>query len=721
MVDITPLKKRTVELKKYFFILVLYAIITILLTYPVALKIGGSVPGYLDVYNSIYVLWHTHLAVFTNQTSLTYNFLLFWPDGIPRLAFGSAYNQILAVLLLSFLSLPTTYTLIWISTFVIGAFGAYLLVEYLTHNSIAAFIAGLAFAFSPFHFAHAQGHLGATTIQWIPFCALFLMKMYQENNYKYSIIAGLFFILVGMSDLQYLVFVGIFVALLFLFELWTRGIREGPDRLDNFKNILKKYALFGLVAAVGILPFVIGDINIAISAANYLKPDPLEATIYSADILSFFIPSSLHTVFGAVTTPFYQNFTGMSWESTMYIGYTILFLSLYAVWKLRRQILVLFWLLSAVLFSLFSLGPILHINGKTIFTVFNTTTTIPLPYMILSRIIPFLDNSRTPGRLFVIATLAFAVLAGYGIDTLLKSRVTQNNVLSVVLCGLIIFEFLSVPYITSPVDQPAFYKNISSDNESYALLEIPATVNYSAGVKIEYYQTIHGKPIVGGQVARMPANARDFEENTPFVRELTSFEPPLNDIVNQSVYSVGNSVLQYYNIRYVILHKDFLTNEQLENAQTFIARCNPILPKVYEDDTLVVYAQNRTEPISSFMSLGLGWGGLEDWSGIPTRWIRINASIPMYSDNARVTWLNFTAMSFAKERPLSIVVNNETIGSYQIDPGYGHVSVPIRINKGMNSLEIVSPEGCERPNDIPSYNNTDTRCLSFALQDISIP
>ena len=251
---------------------------------------------------------------------------------------------------------------------------------------------------------------------------------------------------------------------------------------------------------------------------------------------------------GAVTAPIYHNFTGNISENTTYIGYTILLLSLYAVWKLRKQTLVMFWTVTAILFSLFSLGPILHVNGKTIFTVFNTTTTIPLPYMILSRIIPFLDNSRTPGRLFVIATLAFAVLAGYGIDTLLKSKVTQKNVLSVLLCGLIIFEFLSVPFMISSVDQPAFYKDISSDHEIFALLEIPATLNYVAGLKIEYYQTIHEKPIVGGQVARMPADAMNFEKNTPFIQELTYIKTPQNDIITQNVYAVGNSVrsvLQY--------------------------------------------------------------------------------------------------------------------------------------------------------------------------------
>jgi hypothetical protein len=702
-------------------VLLLYVAFTVILTYPVAFTIGTNVPGWGDAFQWMNTLWYTNYAMFHPEiTTLAYSNLIFYPTGIPIIPFTSAFNQIIALLLLPICQIQVIYSLLWLLTFILAAFGTYLLVRYLTQNNYAAFLAGIIFAYTPYHLVHAQGHMGATTIEWIPFCALFFMKVFHEGGIKNCILAGIFYILVAMSDLQYMIFMGIFIAGLFLYEhfvcLWKNKVVD----IETHKSILIKYLIVGIIAFSIILPLTITDIQVAVSGNNFLKPDPQEAVTYSTDLLSFFLPSVLHPLFGGLITPVYHNFTGNISENTTYIGYTVLFLSLYAAWKLRKQILVIFWMVTALLFSLFSLGPILHVNGKTIFTVFYTATTIPLPYTILSRIIPFLDNSRTPGRFFVIAALAFAVLAGYGADKLLTSWSTQKNVLCVLLCGLIIFEFLSVPCLISPADQPAFYKNISTDNATFAILEIPATMNYTAGVKIIYYQTIHGKPIVGGQDARMPANARDFEENTPFIRDLTYLETPKNDIINQSVYSVGNSVLRYYNIRYVVLHKDSLTNEQLETAQTLITHCNPVLPKVYEDDRLIVYEQNRTEPVSSFISLESGWQGLENWSGISSRWMSSNASILVFSDYARDTWLNFTAISFAKERPVSIIVNNETIGSYRISSNFGPISIPVRINKGINSFEISSSDGCERPVDNATYSNMDTRCLSIALQNLSI-
>ena len=140
---------------------------------------------------------------------------------------------------------------------------------------------------------------------------------------------------------------------------------------------------------------------------------------------------------------------------------------------------------------------------------------------------------------------------------------TQKKLIIVLfLGGLIIFEYLSVPFPTSTVDQPEFYQKIGKDPEQYALLEIPISTYYDAGVTIIYYQTLHKKPVVGGQAGRTPADARDFEMSTPFVHELTFIQPLSKDIIQQNVSGLGNSVLSHYNIRYIILHTKYLTADQ---------------------------------------------------------------------------------------------------------------------------------------------------------------
>jgi hypothetical protein len=235
VIRITDLKKVISKLqnlsnaKKAGIVFAIYALLTALLTYPVVFKVGTHIPGGGDAFQWMFSLWYSGYALMhPDVTTLTHNNLLFYPDGISTMPFPSAFNQLLYLLMSPVLELHVIYTILWLLTFAIGAFGAYLLVKHLTGNDYAAFISGIVFAFTPYHFVHALGHLGATTIEWIPFCALYLMKTFREGGTRNSILAGVFFILVGMSDLQYMVFMGLFAMLLCLYELyWLLANEKG--------------------------------------------------------------------------------------------------------------------------------------------------------------------------------------------------------------------------------------------------------------------------------------------------------------------------------------------------------------------------------------------------------------------------------------------------------------------------------------------------------------
>lgn len=704
------------------FVIILYNILTILLTYPVAFKISTHIPGGGDAWQWMRVLWYTKIAIFhPDITSLYYDHLLFYPNGVPGTAFPSAFSQFVYIVLSPIFELHVIYTILWLNTFILGALGTYLLVKYLTNNPYAAFVSGLAFSFTPYHMVHAQGHFGATSIQWIPFCALFLMKVYREGGRRNGVVAGVFFILVAMSDMQYMMFTGIFVALLVIYELFTE-LKKNNDYFYVIEYIASKYIVFLVVVTIGILPLFINEIAVASSEQNFLKPNTKEVVTYSTDLLSFFLPSIGHPLFGDLVRPIYNNFSGNATEHTTFIGYTVLILSVFIFLTGRKQELPRFWLLTALLFSLFSLGPILSINGKTAFTAFNVV--IPLPHLILYYLIPFLENCRTTGRFFVIAALAFAVLAGYGISKILDKRAQKTVIITIILCALIIFEFLAVPFPVSYVDKPEIYKKISSDQENYAILEIPpASLNYGAAVKFAYYQTIHGKPLVGNHYARIPSDARQFEMNTPLVSELTYINKNRRDILIQDSLDVGLSVLNYYDIRYIILHEDYLSKEQFADANEILNNSLHLNPVYYSADSLIVY-EIPNAPIRPFMILsGNCWHGLEDWSGTPTRWMENNATLMIYSNDRSISDLSFNARSFQRPRTLEIYVNDHPQHIYAEIPNNRHatVNVPrINLNKGVNIVRFHVPEGCEKPADIPELNNPDRRCLSVAVQDIQI-
>lgn len=708
--------KRISGAKKTWGVLVSYILLTVVFTYPVAFRIGSEIPGEGDAYYWMYSFWYTAYALaHPDLTTLTYNAMIFYPSGIPTIPFPSAFNQFLYLLMAPFLELPVIYTLLWLLTFILSAFGTYLLVKYLTESRPAAFISGIVFAFAPYHFVHALGHFGAISIEWIPFCALYLMKTFREGGRKNSILAGIFFVLVAMSDPQYLVFMGVFVLLLCLYELYLIHADEHLTITATIEKVFRKYLPFGLVSLGGVLPLTINDILVATSGSNFLKPDPREAVKYATDLLSFFLPSPLHPVFGSVVAPIYANFSGNITEHTTYIGYAVLLLAIFASLKGRASREVQFWLLSAVSFSVLSLGPLLSISGETEFSAFNTT--VPLPYLVLYYLIPFLDNCRTTGRFYVIAALAFAVLAGYGLAEILKRRSRTKDILVVLIAGAILFEYMCVPFPMSPADQPEFYKEIAKDQERYALLEIPATTDYGAGIKIEYYQTIHGKPIVGGQVARTPSGARSFEMNTPIIADLTYLQDT-TEIISENKSDIAGSVLTYYNIGYIVIHKTYLSTEEIDYLRAYLHEITTDGSRIHEDEDLIT-VQNPHEAAGTFPILETGWHDLENWTGTPTRWTDGNATMILYSEENTTATMTLTVRSFHLPRSLEILVNDHLLAETEVTTDFRSIGVPVTLVRGENVVRLHVPEGGERPCDL-SEKSKDTRILSIAVQNISI-
>ena len=61
----------------------------------------------------------------------------------------------------------------------LAGYATYLLVRHLTGMRAAAFVAGLIFAFCPYHFAHLLGQLNLVSLQWIPFYVLALLHAWD--------------------------------------------------------------------------------------------------------------------------------------------------------------------------------------------------------------------------------------------------------------------------------------------------------------------------------------------------------------------------------------------------------------------------------------------------------------------------------------------------------------------------------------------------------------
>ena len=122
-----------------------------------------------------------------------------------------------------------------------------------------------------------------------------------------------------------------------------------------------------------------------------------------------------------------------------------------SAWKRVRV-----WVLGAVIFAIFTLGPLLQFKGRFLFPLDNLLreqgipqdVTFPLPFVLL-HYIPFLRANRVPNRFSIILGLALAVLVGYGALALLrklpKSRRGLTLAVGAFLLVVILFDQIAVP------------------------------------------------------------------------------------------------------------------------------------------------------------------------------------------------------------------------------------------------------------------------------------
>jgi phosphoglycerol transferase len=114
------------------------------------------------------------------------------------------------------------------------------------------------------------------------------------------------------------------------------------------------------------------------------------------------------------------------------------------------------------------------------------------------------------------------------------------------------------------------------------------------------------------------------------------------------------------------------------------------------------------------------WYGIEDWSGVPTRWMQADATLFAFSPENRTANLSLQVLSFYLPRTLEIRTGDGLVSQVDVPVSLINVSTLIHLSKGANIMRFHVPEGCDSPNNIKELNNKDARCLSLAVQNLGL-
>jgi hypothetical protein len=445
----------------------------------------------------------------------------------------------------------------------LAGFGAYLLTLEVTGDRWSAFIAGLIYAFYPYHFAQ-RNHLNLLSVQWIPFALLFFMRATRRGRVVDGLIAGFFFACASLSSWHHLT-LAVLLGGPWLVYAWFTERNEWAK--GNWQ------ALAAMVVATALL---VGPLLIPLVSEQLVNPrgqDPYlgKEGETQTDLLAYILPNLYHPLWGNAAAPVHRRFLRNK-DHAVALGYIPLALVAYGVLRWRTVRRVRFWLLALFAFVLLALGPFPRINGAAY-------PRVPLPYRLVGWSLP-VRSLRNPERFNIVVSLCLALVAGISMEDLSRRvRMTSSAPLFLIVSALILLEYWSWPFPTRPVDVSPFYHQLAQESGEFAIVDLPITNDLSK--RYMYYQTVHGKPTVTGHISRPPAGAYNFigaNDLLQAARRGEAIDIP-DDVVDQI------EALADAGVRYVVVHKNQMGEKALAALHSHLSR-----PIVYEDREVLVYA-----------------------------------------------------------------------------------------------------------------------------------
>lgn len=694
-----------------------YLGVAIGITWPLAAGLGDRYAGNrpLDIWVHAWNLWWLRQALTVLMTNPFVTHHLFFPDGI------DLYLHILSPLA-GLLALPIG--LLWGPvaaynvTVLAGLTLAGLATYWLTRRwapPLAAALAGLAFLASPWVMHQLRvGHLNLMNAGWLPLAILAILRATDSHRTRDRLAGVLALVAAALIDWQHAVFLAVAGLIVAIERLVTAG--AWATARARLIDLLLMAGGAGLVVS----PLLVASLRQGeVVAPSFLAKLEAERVQYSADLLAYLMPQLLHPLWGqSLTAWLIEHPLGAPSEGRVGLGLTVLALG--GIAFLLRQPGRWLWLAIGLVGLSLSLGPRLQIAG--------IDSGLPGPYSLIDEL-PLLRFGRTPARFAVLPALAAAILAGLGLAALLarlerRSRVGASEgganrprrgpLMAVGLIGLLLFEYLPVPYPTTALPSLALAEQVRRLAGERAVLELP----YHADVAPRMlYQMVHGRPIFGGYVTRPPE--RRLLDQTPVLANL------MRPIDQPDIITVDDplALLATYKIGVIVVYRPPYYSPdtpQPPPTETLLRRrvhqLLGVTAPTWEDATGAVY-QVPVSPAAPVVTLLDGWHATE---ATPTGWLRWTterAELRLDRPLPEPLALRFTAYSFQQPRTVTLLLDGQPLTSLIIDTQPRPYLVRLPAGSGPTQLTLSVAEGAVAPLTVGAGN--DPRRLALAISGMS--
>jgi hypothetical protein len=511
-------------------------IVAIIYTWPLLSSAARSMPGGptdRDVATMVWTVgWVAH-ALRSGESVLHTDEVLVPFGADLRLHTYGLVQGALATPLVPLVGVVGAFNVMLVGTTWLNGAALYGLSWQVTRSRAAALVGGVCFMLaSPLL---DQLRVGRPTFAslWITVAALLLVRQLLIGpRLWHGAALGVVLAAALFTDFQILLFTALWLAI------------YGSARVR-----IRHAAALAVAGGMVAVPFVLIFLP-ALTADDYPRPRLLDTQEYSFRIWDYLDPAVAAHAYG------------------IELGFAAL-----AALAARR---VSVWLIGGVLFLILALGPYLQ------------PTDLPLPFAAFSAWAP-LAQFRTPYRLAMPAVLGLSMVLATVLAAIL-ARWRASIRIGVV--GVLVLARLAVAVLHDPLQvqvYPAYatYERIAREPGRFTILEVPFGVRSgleqigNGGEVLEYYQHVHGKPLLNGMIARLPRG----------VFETYRAQPALLLLAGEPVTASADDlavVLRWTNSRYVVVHSDMLNPQALQRVLALLDG-QPGLERLASDGALEVY------------------------------------------------------------------------------------------------------------------------------------
>jgi hypothetical protein len=462
-------------------VVVAYVVITLVMTHPLV-NLGALATACYggDTRLMIWTLaWDNHAVLnhlplfganifYPAAGALSYNDHLFALSLFTLPIYAITHNPILA------------YNIAWLAAFPLNALAMFALVLRYTNRRVAAFIAGVIYAFSFYNMLHAPGHLSLIWTWLMPLSLLLFERWLERPTPGRAAWWGAAVVLQALTSWYLAVIVLVASAI-------VCGWRAALVVRDRFAVRAGHVVL--VVAAVGaaVWPFARHYVDLA-------QVPTSEAVGLSADWASYIVPPE-NTLAGQWWIAHVG--TGPRWiwgEQTLFVGWIAIALAIggiAAMFLERRPRVIGAYLVCVAVGLALSFGPASGLHGPRI-TLFD----------LLARL-PGVGGFRAPARFALLALLGVSVGAGYGVATVERRFPRATAIAAVALVPLMLCEWFLVKLPMTqpqPAPTPAIYLHpaLATAHAYVSLPDYRAAKEWYNGGDYLLFSTATWTPIVNG-------------------------------------------------------------------------------------------------------------------------------------------------------------------------------------------------------------------------------